>query len=127
MRRVALNTRQGERGITLIEVTVAILVLAIGTVAAFRSFDAATLQIGGAPERLFAGQVALNRAAEYQALGYEAARGLPDNVNFGNREWRLEIDEAETQAGYIELRIRVHGDAGPGALLVTFVSPDPPQ
>ena len=119
--RQAGAKRARERGLTLIEVTVAVLVLSIGTVAALRAFDAARLQIGGAPERLFAQQVALNRAAEFRALGAEAARGLPETVTYAGRDWQLAVTETETLGGYTELRVQAVGPRGEGALVVGFV------
>ena len=112
------------RGITLIEVMIAILVLSIGTVAAFRVFDASRHQIAATPQRLFAEQVAMNRAAEYRALGMASARALPERVEFAGQDWALDIAEDQTSAGYVELRIRAYAPDGAGALLVTFLPPE---
>ncbi|WP_417525321.1 prepilin-type N-terminal cleavage/methylation domain-containing protein [Marinovum sp.] len=114
---------QGTRdhGLTLIEVAVAVLILSIGTVAALGAFDAARVQIGGAPERLFAQQVALNRTAEFRALGAQAGRALPEVVSFAGRDWRLEVSETATLGGYTELRVRATGPQGEGALVVGFL------
>ena len=87
----------------------------------FRDILSARLQIGGAPERLFAQQVALNRAAEFRALGAEAARGLPETVTYAGRDWQLAVTETETLGGYTELRIQAVGPGGEGALVVGFV------
>ena len=116
---------QGQnQGLTLIEVMVAVMILSIATVAAFRTLDAARLQIGGTLDRVFAEQVALNRAAEYRALGRDMARRLPGTEDFGMRDWQLDVTETATSGGYTELRIRAARPDGPGTLLISFLPPE---
>lgn len=116
---------RGTRGITLVEVMIAVMILSIGTVAALQAFDAARLQIGSAPERIFAQHVALNRIAAYRAQDRETARALPDTVTFAGRDWTLEATETDTRGGYVELRIRAYRPGGAGTTLVAFLAPEP--
>jgi general secretion pathway protein I len=117
--------RSGTSGITLVEVMVAVMVLSIGTVATLRAFDAARLQIGSAPERIFAQHVALNRIAAFRAQDRATARALPPTVRFAGRNWQIETTETETLGGYVELRIRAAGPAGAGTVLVAYLPPEP--
>lgn len=121
-----MSGRGGTRGITLVEVMVAVMVLSVGTVAALQAFDAARLQIGAAPERVFAQHVALNRIAAFRAQDRETARALPRTVRFAGRSYSFEITETETLGGYVELRVRAARPEGAGAVLVAFLPPEPP-
>ncbi|MBY5974327.1 hypothetical protein KUV28_18370 [Ferrimonas balearica] len=106
----------------------AIVVLSIGTTAAFQSFSSARQRVADAPLRLHAEQVALNRAAEIRAVGLSASRALPSTVLYDGREYTLDLRETNTAANFTEFRIRAFPSAGgPGALLVAYVPPDPGQ
>src|SRR6056297_603249 len=82
------------RGITLLELVVAVLVLAIATMAALRSTEHATRALGGETARVLALQVALNRAEEYRLYGARVAAGLPREARYGQSVWRLDVSEA---------------------------------
>lgn len=111
------------RGFTLIELAVAVAILAIGTMAAYRSFDQAQRGIGGQLGRALAAEVALNRAAELRLGGMAAGRSLPDRVTEGGTGFRVAVDEAATEGGLVEATIRVTAEGGPGARLVVTVAP----
>lgn len=122
-----MSAARQDRGITLIEVMVAVLVLSIGTVAAYRVLNTARASVATAPERLFAHEVALNRIAEYRALGLDAGRRLPDQVRFAGRDWDIEVTEAETSVGYVELRVLARGPDGNGSLLTGYLRHADPE
>lgn len=109
----------GTRGITLLEVVVAVLVLAMATMAALRSTESATRALGGESARALALQVALNRAEEYRLYGARAAGALPRELAGG---WRLDITEEATRAGFVQATIRARGTTGPGAQ-ITVIAP----
>ena len=115
-----------QRGFTLIELLVAVAILAIGSIAAYRSFDAAQRGVGGQVSRALAAEVALNRAAELRLQGPAAGRSLPDRVTMGLQDWRIAQVEASTAGGLIEVTISVTARDGPGARLVAFVAGDAP-
>jgi len=116
----------GTRGFTLIELVIAVAILAIGSVAAYRSFDAAQRGIGGQMPRLLATEVALNRAARLRLSGMAAGRGLPGRVRQGRVEWRVEVQEAATSGGLIEAAILVSAPDQPGARMVVYVPAEAP-
>lgn len=110
----------GTRGVTLLELVIAVFVLSIGTIAALRSADHAGRALGGEAARVMALEVALNRAEEYRLLGARAANALPRAVTFGPYNWQLEITEATTRAGFTEATILARAPDQPGARLVVI-------
>ncbi|MCA0203876.1 MAG: type II secretion system minor pseudopilin GspI [Proteobacteria bacterium] len=109
------------RGFTLIELAVAVAILAMGSVAAYRSVDQAQRGVGGQLDRALAAEVALNRAAELRLGGMHAGRRLPDRVSQGRIDWRVTVEEAATASGMIEATILVSAPGRPGASFVTIV------
>jgi general secretion pathway protein I len=114
-----------DAGISLIEMVIAVLILAIGVTAGFRGLSQARLGIGGELPRLVAQEVALNRAEELQLLG--ASADLPDETEMGGITWSVAHDATTTAAGFAELRIRVSADGHPGALITAYAPLGPPQ
>lgn len=112
---------RNSRGFTLVELLVAVAILSIGSMAAFRAFDAAQRGIGGQVPRTLAAEVALNRAAELRLQGLDAGRGLPSRVTMGRESWRLDLSEAVTAGGLVAVTISVNAPDTPGARLVVFV------
>ena len=110
------------RGFTLIELAIAVAILAIGTMAAFRTFDAAQRGIGGQVARALAHEVALNRAAELRMIGMVAGRALPSTVTQGHTDWRVDVAEAVTDGGLVAVNIVVSAPGQPGARIVAFVT-----
>ena len=108
------------RGITLLELVVAVLVLAMATMAALRSTGHATRALGGETARVLALQVALNRAEEYRLFGARVAGGLPREVRYGRTVWGLDITREPTRAGHVLATIGARGDTGPGARIAVI-------
>ncbi len=109
-------------GFTLIEVAVAVAILSLGAMAAWRSLDAAQRGIGGQVGRALAAEVALNRAAELRLYGLRAGRALPGQERMGGHDWRIEIIEAETAAGGTAVTIATTAPGQPGARLVVHLT-----
>lgn len=119
------RVRRAPRGVTLIELVIAITILSIGTLAAMRALDAAQRGIGDQTARTLAHQVALNRAAKLRLHGLEAGRDLPARVEMGPFTWTVEVSESETEGGLIAADIRVSTPDRPGARLVATVTEAP--
>ncbi|MEL6886684.1 MAG: type II secretion system protein [Pseudomonadota bacterium] len=111
-----------DRGLTLVELAVAILILSIGTLAAMRSLDQARVQTAGAEARTLAQVAARNRAEELRLLGPNAV--LPDAVDMGKRTLRIETVRTTTAGGLVQARITARAtDGAGGAQVVVYLSP----
>ena len=109
------------RGFSLIELVIAVTVLAIASIGAWRGFDQAQRGLGGTLQRGLAHHVALNRAEELRRVGLAAGRGLPDQQRMGARDWRIVLEETPTEGTLVAVTIRVTAQDGPGAQVQTFV------
>lgn len=114
-------------GLSLLELVVAIAVLAIGTMAALRASDQARLELGGAEPRLLAQLVAQNRAEELRLLGAAAGRGLSQVVAMGTHSFVVTTGFETTAAGLVRAEITARASdgsgTGSGALVVTWLPP----
>ncbi|WP_420568728.1 prepilin-type N-terminal cleavage/methylation domain-containing protein [Thalassovita sp.] len=113
-----------DRGLTLLELIVAVAVLSIGSLAALRSTDQARLAIGNELPRLLADISARNRTQELQLLGPYAA--LPDTVVQGGMQITLSQTRKTTQAGLVMTTVTAKSELGPGASLVAYLPPGLP-
>lgn len=116
-----------ERGVSLIELVIAVLILSIGAMAGYRALSQARRGIGEEVPRLLAHQAALNRAEELRLLGMEAGRALPETVRLGPYDWRIDVTEAATEGGFVKATVHAGGPDRPGALAVVHVRPDAPR
>ena len=116
-----------DRGITLLELMIAILVLSIGTLACFRTLDQSRREIGGEMQRHLAQTVAANRAAETRIYGLARGGSLPKSVRQGPYDWPIETERKATEGGLYEVRLIVTSVDGPGAQLVTYARLEPAQ
>lgn len=121
MRQIELDTRRAAtRGITLLELVIAVFVLSVGTIAALRSIDHAQRNIGGEASRLFATQVALNRAEELRLFGPVDGQALPPKVAYGPYEWDIELTQQSTRGGFIETTVTSGAEGQPGGRVVVI-------
>lgn len=113
-----------DRGLTLLELVVAVMVLSIGSIAALRTIDHARLSIGGGAERVLATLAADNRAQELHLPG--TAGSLPSEVTLGGRTFVLSTDTQATAGGLIRAEVRAAVPGGAGALRITYLAPGAP-
>lgn len=120
--RGRIGTSRATRGLTLLELVVAVLVLSLGSLAALRATDQSMVSIGGMPSRVLAQIVARNRAQEMQLYGLRGSDGLPEVVEMGGRSFRVEVETEATAGGLVRAAITATGPDGPGVHLVAFVT-----
>ncbi len=109
------------RGLTLVELAVAILVLALGAVAAVRVTDQSRLAIGGEAPRVLARIAARNRA-ETLLLHGAGGTALPGTVTLGGVAITLDTRTRATAEGLVRATITARAPTGEGAQAVVFLS-----
>jgi general secretion pathway protein I len=109
------------RGVTLVEVLVAVVILGIGLTAAMRTGTASTRTLEGARTRTFAHWAAVNRAEELRIQGDAAGQG-PTEARLGGQRFRVTETREPGPFGLIRVEIRAAGPDGPGARFVTWIS-----
>ena len=117
-----MKARRPSRGFTLVEVLVALFVVALGMgalMAALTSAAGATAQLR---EKSFAQWVALNRLSEVRLKGVVPATGQSDGeAEFAGSTWRWQQEVTDPKiAGILRIDIKVSrpGD-GSGAAIAT--------
>lgn len=123
-RRSAWRSVSG--GLTLIELAVAILVLALGSLAALRATDQSRLAIGGEMPRLLTRIAARNRAEELQILG-ATAPSLSTEIRMGPHLIQLQTQREATAGGLIKTSVTARADSGEQTQLILYLSPEPRQ
>ncbi len=111
------------KGLTLLELVIAIGILSLGTLAALNATGQARETLGGAAPRVLAQLAAENRA---EALQLPNAGSLPADVMLGPYAFRIETRRRATAAGLTRTDITVTSQDGPGAVLVVVVPPPKP-
>jgi general secretion pathway protein I len=107
-----------DAGLTLVELAVAVLILAIGSIAAIRATDQARIGIGGAQDRTLAQLVARNRAEE---LRIDAFANLPSAVALAGQNFTVTTTTKSTAAGLREVTVVARSQNGAGALYVVYL------
>lgn len=113
-----------RRGVTLIELAVAVVILALGSLVAMRSLDQARRTLGGQAARVLAQEVALNRAAELRLFGLDTGRDLPARVRQGPIDWDIDLATVATAGGRVAATIRVSAAGQAGAVMVVHLADD---
>ena len=123
MRRGLKRAGPINRGFTLLELVVAVLVLGIGSLAVLQAVDQSRRAIGGVMPRMLAQLVAQNRAEELRLAGLPSGLSLHSQVQMGPYSYQLTVTTKATAGGIVQAEIRAVSSEGPGAFLVTFLSP----
>lgn len=106
-------------GLTLIELAIAIFVLAAASIALLRSADQSRLAIGGEAPRLLARITARNRAEELQLPA--AAGPLPGHTSLGGLAFTLQTRRETTAAGLIKTEVTARAESGEAAALTLYL------
>ncbi len=112
---------RSERGFTLIEVCVAIVVLALGIAGALAAFGSISRTSGLAAEYDQAALLAERHLTEVEATGSTAV--VAGSGDFGDDypgyQWEQEIIPSDTQEGVAELKVTVQWKSGDSQRSVT--------
>lgn len=119
-----LTAPHRQKGLSLLELVVAIAVLSIGTLAVLKATGQARHVLGGADTRLLAQLVAENHA---QALRLGTGQALPDVARMGHYDFAIDTTAETTAEGLQLVTIVVRAQDGPaagtGTRLVTVLPP----
>jgi len=108
-----------DRGVTLIELVIAVAILALGTAAAWRSLDAARRGVGTQADRVLAQEVALNRAADLRLA--DRPGPLPATERMGGIDWTLTQTALPAEGGLAQTEITVTAPDRAGARLLVWL------
>lgn len=112
---------RGMRGLTLLELVIAVVILSIGTLAAVRATDQSRVSIGGGMTRLLATVAVQNRAEEVKLMGLTAVRSLPTKIRLGGQDFALTVETRLTAAGLTQVELGARAVTGEGAVLVLWL------
>ena len=114
----------GMRGMTLIEVLVALVIIAVALSAAIRSVNAGVANTDYLKQKSFAHWVAMNNVAEQQAEGLQGPTNKWSETELAGRNWHINtkaIVTADNAILRIETRVyRERDDEAPLANIVSF-------
>ena len=122
--------RSTNRGMTMIEVLVAMMILAMMTVSVWSSFRATTKAmevVGDVQERYNGVRAAMNRMASEISMAYLSFNRNPQEVkHFTLFEGRSDFDKDNlTFSNFGHLRMRMHANEGDQSVIQYFVADDP--
>ncbi len=118
--RARTDPRPHARGFTLLEVLIALVVLALALLALMRTAATQTDAFADLRERTLAGWLAQNVIAETRLANPLPAAGRSNGQRrFAGRDWRWELDVQSTQAPSIRrLDVRIATASAPAAPVV---------
>ena len=115
-----MNPGKSFRGFTLIEVVVALAIVALGMFAVFKAIGDTTANIGYLRDRSMAAWIADNRITEIRLAGeFPSVDKTEGDVDFAGRKWHWVATVSQTPVEglrRIDMKVRREGDAEDSAL-----------
>jgi general secretion pathway protein I len=107
--------KRPEQGFTLIEVVVALAIVAIGMLAVFKTIGDSVNNVSELRDRSFAGWIADNRITEMRLSGQmPSVEETAGEVEFAGRQWHWVSTVSQTQVqGLRRIDVRVRRDGDP--------------
>lgn len=116
-----MTTSDAMRGFTLIEVVVALAIVAVGMFAVFKTIGDTINNIGYLRDRSLAAWIADNRITEMRLSGeYPSVDETKGETEYAGRRWHWVAKVSQTQVEglrRIDVRVRRDGDAEEAALV----------
>ena len=128
---MSTERRHRPRGFTLVEVLVALAIIAFGLIAVFGQLNQSATAAARLRERTFAHWVAMNSLAELRlAGGFPAPGSRSDDVAMANQRWHYQITVSPTEDDRLrraDVSVSLAGrEEQPLATAVGFLA-EPPQ
>ena len=116
-----LSARSRQRGITLVEVLVAIAVLGIVLIGVFRALDHQSASTIALADRMFAHWAALNAMEEARLEEPAKGRETRGTTKLGRTTWTVTVRREPPSDGLARLMVTATAEGRPGAVLVGFL------
>ncbi len=96
-------------GFTLIEVLVALAIVAVGMAAVMSALNSSASTVSYLRDKTFANWVALNKIATIRTSGQQPAKGDTNgDIDFGDRKWHWHMEVVATDVpGLVRMDVRV--------------------
>jgi general secretion pathway protein I len=96
-------------GFTLIEVLVALTIVAVGMAALMSALNSSAETVAYLRDKTFANWVAMNKIATVRTSGQQPAKGNSNgDIDFGNRKWHWRMEVVTTDVpGLLRMDVRV--------------------
>jgi len=120
---VKKSSSHGMRGMTLIEVLVALVIIAVALSAAIRGVNAGVANTDYLKEKSFAHWVAMNTVAEKQVEGFQGATNEWSEAELAGRNWHINTKAVVTgDTSILRVETSVYRERNGEAPLANIVS-----